>query len=207
MSDNLIIAGKEFKSRLILGTGRYRTMEEMVSAVEASGTEMITVALRRLDLDDPDKKTILDYIDWSRYQILPNTAGCRTADEAITIARLARSMGLSNWIKLEVQPDARYLLPDPVGTLEAARTLVDEGFVCAAVHPRRSGPGHEAGADWMRDGDAPGFGHRLRAWHTHCRGDTDDSRAGFCASGGRRRTGRPIRRLFRRWRWGPMQFW
>ena len=129
MSDNLVIAGKEFKSRLILGTGRYRTMEDMVAAVEASGTEMITVALRRLDLDDPDKKTILDYIDWSKYQILPNTAGCRTADEALTIARLARAMGLSNWIKLEVQPDARYLLPDPVGTLEAAKTLVDEGFI------------------------------------------------------------------------------
>ena len=115
MSDNLVIAGKEFKSRLILGTGRYRTMEDMVAAVEASGTGMITVALRRLDLDDPDKKTILDYIDWSKYQILPNTAGCRTADEALTIARLARAMGLSNWIKLEVQPDARYLLPDPGG--------------------------------------------------------------------------------------------
>ena len=129
MSDNLIIAGKEFKSRLILGTGRYRTMEDMVAAVEASGTEMITVALRRLDLDDPDKKTILDFIDWSRYQILPNTAGCRTAEEALTVARLARAMGLSNWIKLEVQPDARYLLPDPVGTLEAAKTLVDEGFI------------------------------------------------------------------------------
>ena len=83
MSDDLIIAGKHFKSRLILGTGRYRTMEDMVQAVEASGTEMITVAIRRLDLDDPTSKTILDYIDWSRYQLLPNTAGCSTVEEAL----------------------------------------------------------------------------------------------------------------------------
>ena len=128
MHDPLTIAGKEFTSRLILGTGRYRTMEEMVSAVEASGTEGITVALRRLDLDKPNEKTLLDYIDWSRYHILPNTAGCRTAEEALTVARLARAMGLSDWIKLEVIPDPKYLLPDPVGTLEAARLLLEEGF-------------------------------------------------------------------------------
>ena len=119
--DPLVISGKQFSSRLILGTGKYRSMEDMVSAVEASGTEIITVALRRLDLDDPNKKTILDYIDWSRYHILPNTAGCRTPEEALTIARLARAMGLSEWIKLEVIPDAKYLLPDPIGTLEAAK--------------------------------------------------------------------------------------
>ena len=80
MSDELVIAGKKFNSRLIVGTGRYRTMEEMVAAVEASGTEMITVAIRRLDLDDPTSKTLLDYIDWGRYQMLPNTAGCATAN-------------------------------------------------------------------------------------------------------------------------------
>jgi thiazole synthase len=124
----LNIAGKEFTSRLILGTGKYRSMEEMVSAVEASGTEMITVALRRLDLDDPDKRTLLDYIDWSKYHILPNTAGCTTPEEALTVARLARAMGLSDWIKLEVIPDSKYLLPDPVGTLEAAKALIAEGF-------------------------------------------------------------------------------
>ena len=128
MQEPLVIAGKEFTSRLILGTGKYRSMEEMVGAVEASGAEMITVALRRLDLDDPDKKTILDYIDWGRYQILPNTAGCPTPQEAITVARLARAMGLSDWIKLEVIPDPTYLLPDPVDTLEAAKALIDEGF-------------------------------------------------------------------------------
>ncbi len=128
MQDPLVIAGKELTSRLILGTGRYRSMEDMVSAVEASGTAMITVALRRLDLDNPNEKTLLDYIDWSKYRILPNTAGCRTAEEALTVARLARSMGLSDWIKLEVIPDPQYLLPDPIGTLEAARALVEEGF-------------------------------------------------------------------------------
>jgi thiazole synthase len=91
--------------------------------------DMVTVALRRLDLDDPTKKTILDYVDWNRYAILPNTAGCQTAEEAIRVAHLARAMGLSDWIKLEVIPDAKYLLPDPIGTLDAARELVREGFI------------------------------------------------------------------------------
>jgi thiazole synthase len=100
----------------------------MLAALDASGCELVTVALRRLDLDNPNQRTILDLIDWNRYRILPNTAGCRTAEEAIRIARLARSMGLSDWVKLEVIPDARYLLPDPVETLRAAQLLVDEGF-------------------------------------------------------------------------------
>src|SRR5438309_3784633 len=100
----------------------------MLSALEASGAELVTVALRRLDLDDPSKKTILDVIDWQRYRVLPNTAGCQTAPDAIRIARLARSMGLSDWVKLEVIPDPRYLLPDPIETLKAAEVLVGEGF-------------------------------------------------------------------------------
>jgi thiazole synthase len=125
----LVIAGRTFRSRLILGTGKYRTMEEMVAAFEAADVDMVTVALRRLDLDDPTKKTILDYVDWNRYAILPNTAGCQTAEEAIRVAHLARAMGLSDWIKLEVIPDPKYLLPDPIGTLDAARQLVREGFV------------------------------------------------------------------------------
>ena len=128
-ADPLVIAGTEVRSRLFLGTGKYRTDEEMVAALEASGTELVTVALRRLDLDDPDRRTILDVVVWKRYRILPNTAGCQTAEEAIRIARLARSMGLSDWVKLEVQPDPRYLLPDPVETLRAAEILVAEGFV------------------------------------------------------------------------------
>jgi thiazole synthase len=127
-ADRLVIAGVELRSRLFIGTGKYPTDESMVSALEASGCELVTVALRRLDLDDPKKKTILDVIDWTRFRILPNTAGCRTAEEAIRIARLARSMGLSDWVKLEVIPDPRYLFPDPEETLKAARVLVAEGF-------------------------------------------------------------------------------
>jgi thiazole synthase len=127
-AERLTVAGVELRSRLFLGTGKYRSDEDMLAALEASGSELVTVALRRLDLDDPNKKTILDVIDWQRYRILPNTAGCQTAEEAIRIARLARSMGLSDWVKLEVIPDPRYLLPDPVETLEAAEVLVGEGF-------------------------------------------------------------------------------
>jgi thiazole synthase len=127
-ADALVIAGTELRSRLFLGTGKYRTDDEMLAALEASGCELVTVALRRLDLDDPARRTILDVIDWSRYRVLPNTAGCQTAEEAVRIARLARSMGLSDWVKLEVIPDPRYLLPDPVETLRAAETLVNEGF-------------------------------------------------------------------------------
>jgi thiazole synthase len=126
--DKLVIAGVEMRSRLFLGTGKYPDDASMLAALEASGCELVTVALRRLDLDDPKKKTILDVIDWKRYRILPNTAGCRTADEAVRIARLARSMGLSDWVKLEVIPDPRYLFPDPEETLVAARILVKEGF-------------------------------------------------------------------------------
>jgi len=127
-ADPFVIAGVELRSRLFIGTGKYPTDDSMLAALEASGCELVTVALRRLDLDDPKKKTILDVIDWHRYRILPNTAGCKTADEAIRIARLARSMGLSDWVKLEVIPDPRYLFPDPEETLKAARVLVDEGF-------------------------------------------------------------------------------
>ena len=128
-ADPLVIAGQEFRSRLIMGSGKFPDYETANRAYEAAGAEMITVALRRLNLDDPNEKTLLDFIDWSRYRILPNTAGARTADEAVHTARLARAMGLSDWVKLEVIPDPKYLLPDPVGTLEAARTLVKEGFV------------------------------------------------------------------------------
>ena len=129
MSDDLVIGGKHFSSRLIVGTGRYRTNEEMVEAIDASGTEMVTVAIRRLNLDDPTQKTILDYIDWSKYNILPNTAGCATVEEAMFVARLGREVARTDFVKLEVIPDAKYLFPDPVGTLEAARQLVEEGFI------------------------------------------------------------------------------
>ncbi len=129
MADDLVIAGKTFKSRLIVGTGRYRTMEDMVQAIEASGTELVTVAIRRLDLDDPSQKTILDYIDWSKVNILPNTAGCATMEEALFVARLGREVAKTDFVKLEVIPDARYLFPDPSATLETAKQLVAEGFI------------------------------------------------------------------------------
>jgi thiazole synthase len=129
MSDDLVIAGKHFKSRLIVGTGRYRNMEEMVQALEASGTEMVTVAIRRLDLDNPNEKTILDYIDWERYSILPNTAGCKTVAEALFVAQLGREVTKTNFVKLEVIPDPKYLFPDPAATLEAAEKLVKDGFI------------------------------------------------------------------------------
>ena len=129
MSDELVIGGKTFQSRLIVGTGRYRTMEDMVKAVEASGTGMITVAIRRLDLDDPSQKTLLDYLDWTKYQMLPNTAGCATVEEAMFVARLGREVGQTNFVKLEVIPDPKYLFPDGAATLEAAKLLVEEGFI------------------------------------------------------------------------------
>src|SRR5215213_2218442 len=125
----LTIAGRNFSSRLMVGTGKYRSSEEMNAAFAASGAEIITVALRRIDFDDPKSRSVLDDVDWSRYTILPNTAGCQTAEEAIRIARMSRAMELSNWIKLEVIPDPKYLLPDPIGTLEAAQALINEGFV------------------------------------------------------------------------------
>ena len=129
MSDDLVIAGKHFESRLIVGTGRYRTNEEMVQAIEASGTAMVTVAIRRLNLEDPTEKTILDYIDWTRYNILPNTAGCATVEEAMFVARLGREVAKTDFVKLEVIPDPKYLFPDPAATLEAAKLLVAEGFI------------------------------------------------------------------------------
>jgi thiazole synthase len=133
-TDPLVIAGKEFRSRLIVGTGKYRTMEEMRDAIDASGAEMVTVAIRRLPLDPdgrrrPDEQNLMDYLDWNRYTILPNTAGCKTAEEALFTARLARELTGSNWLKLEVIPDPKYLLPDPIATLEAAQQLIDDAFV------------------------------------------------------------------------------
>jgi len=127
-NDYLEIAGKKFRSRLLLGSGKYRSVEEMLAAIDASGTEMVTVAIRRLDLGNPGQKTLLDYVDWSRYTILPNTAGCRTVEEALMTARLGREVTGSDLVKLEVVPDPKYLLPDPIGTLEAAKLLIKEGF-------------------------------------------------------------------------------
>jgi thiazole synthase len=129
VDDILEIAGKQFRSRLLMGSGKFRTADEMRDAYAAAGAEIVTVAIRRLDLDDPSKKTLLDEIDWTRYTILPNTAGCYTVEDALRTARLGRELTGSNWVKLEVIADPKYLWPDPIGTLDAARKLVDEGFV------------------------------------------------------------------------------
>lgn len=129
MEDTLTIAGRSFRSRLLVGTGKYRSFPEMARCHEASGAEVITVAVRRVNLTDRSKESLLDYIDRSKYVLLPNTAGCYNAEEAIRTARLAREAGMSNWIKLEVIGDERTLFPDNAGLLEATRVLVKEGFV------------------------------------------------------------------------------
>src|SRR5260370_6343359 len=133
MSDKpskLKIADREFTSRLLVGTGKFASNELMRDALVASGTELVTVALRRAELSgkgDPFAN-ILDFVDSKRFLLLPNTSGARNADEAVRLARLAASAGLPTWIKLEIHPDPRYLLPDPVETLAAAEILVKEGF-------------------------------------------------------------------------------
>jgi thiazole synthase len=129
ISDPLVIAGRAFRSRLIVGTGKYPSHAVMADAHTASGTEMVTVAVRRVNVSDRSKESLLDYIDQSRIFILPNTAGCYTAEEAIRTARLGREVGLSNWVKLEVIGDERTLFPDNVALLEATRILVKEGFI------------------------------------------------------------------------------
>jgi thiazole synthase len=126
MDDTLTIAGRSFGSRLILGTGKYESFELMGAAVEASGAEMVTVAVRRIDFDEPGED--ITFFLPEGILLLPNTSGCETAEEAVRMAKLARAGGLPDWIKLEVIPDPRYLLPDPVETLKAAEALVADGF-------------------------------------------------------------------------------
>ncbi len=127
MPDSLRIAGRAFRSRLIVGTGKYKSLQETARALEASGAEMVTVAVRRVNLDR-SKESLLDYIDPNQYFLLPNTAGCYTAEEAIRAARLGREVGLSHWVKLEVIGDQATLYPDVQATVEATRVLVKEGF-------------------------------------------------------------------------------
>jgi thiazole synthase len=129
MPENLVIAGRVFSSRLIVGTGKYRSFPEMQRCHEASGADMVTVAVRRVNLTDRSKESLIDYIDRAKIFILPNTAACYTADDAIRTALLAREVGLSNWVKLEVIGDEKTLFPDNEGLLEATRVLVKEGFV------------------------------------------------------------------------------
>ena len=125
------IADREFTSRLLLGTGKFSSNEEMAAAIEASGTEIVTVALRRADLSGRGDAfaNILDFVDQRKYLLLPNTSGANTAEEAVRLARLAAAAGLPRWVKLEIHPDPRYLLPDPIETLRAAEILVKEGFI------------------------------------------------------------------------------
>ena len=125
----LEIAGRTFHSRLILGTGKYTDAETMVRSFEASGTEMVTVALRRVNLDELGKGSLIDHIDPKKYLLLPNTAGCYSADEAIRTARLAREVGGWNWVKLEVIGDPKTLFPDNEELLKATKILLDEGFI------------------------------------------------------------------------------
>ena len=130
MNSPLVIAGREFSSRLLLGTGKFASNELMRDALEASGTEIVTVALRRADLSgrhDPFAD-ILDFIDAEKYLLLPNTSGAMNADEAVRLARLAATAGLPKWVKLEIHPDPQYLLPDPIETLRATEILAKEGF-------------------------------------------------------------------------------
>ncbi|HVP00785.1 MAG TPA: thiazole synthase [Bryobacteraceae bacterium] len=127
--DTLTIADREFASRLFVGTGKYRSFPEMARCHQASGAEVVTVAVRRVNLTDRTKESLLDYIDRLKFFLLPNTAACYTADEAIRTARLGREVGLSNWVKLEVIGDEKTLFPDNAGLLEATRVLVKEGFV------------------------------------------------------------------------------
>ncbi|HUA33876.1 MAG TPA: thiazole synthase [Candidatus Binataceae bacterium] len=124
----LELGGKQFRSRLIVGTGKYKDFAETRSAIEASGAEIVTVAVRRVNITDRNKENLLDYLDPRRYQILPNTAGCYTADEAIRTCRLAREVGVGDMVKLEVIGDQATLFPDVSATIEAAKVLVKEGF-------------------------------------------------------------------------------
>jgi thiazole synthase len=127
--DKLKVAGREFSSRLMVGTGKYQSNRQMAEALEKSGADIVTVAVRRVNISDRSKESLLDWIDPKKYFVLPNTAGCYTVEDALRIARLAREAGLSNWVKLEVIGDEKTLFPDNIGLLQATEILVKEGFV------------------------------------------------------------------------------
>jgi thiazole synthase len=129
IDDGLVLAGRTLRSRLIVGTGKYSSFSLMREALEKSGADMVTVAVRRINISDRSRESLLDYIDTSRFTLLPNTAGCYSAADAIRTAQLGREAGLSDWVKLEVIGDEKTLFPDTEGLLEATRVLVKEGFV------------------------------------------------------------------------------
>lgn len=128
-ADLFALGGRQFRSRLITGSGKYRSFDENRRAVDAAGSEIVTVAVRRVNITDPGKENLLDYLPLDRYQILPNTAGCYTVDDAVRTARLAREAGVGNWVKIEVIGDQQTLFPDVPATIEATRILAKEGFV------------------------------------------------------------------------------
>ena len=128
-NDKLKIADRKFSSRLLVGTGKYQSFRQMAEALEKSGAEVVTVAVRRVNVSDRSKESLLDWIDSQKYFVLPNTAGCYTVDDAVRIARLGREAGLSEWVKLEVIGDEKTLFPDNIGLLEATEILAKEGFV------------------------------------------------------------------------------
>ncbi|HMB15778.1 MAG TPA: thiazole synthase, partial [Pelovirga sp.] len=132
--DLLKIANRTFRSRLMVGTGKFSSHQAMLDAMEHSGCEIVTVALRRVDINNP-QDSLLSHIDQDRYLLLPNTSGARTAEEAIRLARIARAAGCEPWVKLEVTPDPYYLLPDPIETLKATEVLVKEGFIVLPYMP------------------------------------------------------------------------
>jgi thiazole synthase len=127
--DSLIIAGRAFRSRLMVGTGKFPSAAALKAALDSSHAEIVTVALRRVDLSHPEGDSIMPVLDPKKHLILPNTSGARTAEEAVRLAKMARAMGLEPWVKLELTPEPRYLLPDPVETLKAAEMLIKDGFV------------------------------------------------------------------------------
>jgi thiazole synthase len=129
LDDPLIIAGRSFRSRLMVGTGKFPSSAALRAALEASDAEIVTAALRRVDLKNPGADSILSAIDPGRHLLLPNTSGARNAEEAVRIARMARAMGCEQWVKLELTPEPRYLLPDPIETVRAAEMLIKDGFV------------------------------------------------------------------------------
>ena len=129
VNDRLVIAGKEFKSRLWVGTGKYKDFVETQKAIEVSGADVVTVAVRRVNITDRNKENLLDYVDPKKYTILPNTAGCYTVEDAVRYARLGRAAGISDLVKLEVIGDERTLFPDTTGLIEAAKILIKEGFI------------------------------------------------------------------------------
>ena len=129
VNDRLVIAGKEFKSRLWIGTGKYKDFVETQKAIEVSGADVVTVAVRRVNITDRSKENLLDYVDPKKYTILPNTAGCYTVEDAVRYARLGRAAGISDLVKLEVIGDERTLFPDTNGLIEAAKILIKEGFI------------------------------------------------------------------------------